>query len=89
MVEQVDLLGVPLVIADLRRDFVLGDRLRQPRGARSIEPVGQPIARQMPLAYQSIQRFGTGLVAVPGGSGAAMPSSFRLRIGRSRSASWR
>ena len=47
------------------------------------------MALQMPLAYQSIQRLGIGLVSVPGGSGAAMPSSLSVRIGRSRSASWR
>ena len=80
-----------LVIGDLRRDLMIGDRLgeRATRVRRRCVPDGQPIARQIPLAYQSIQRFGTGLVWVPGGSGAAIPSSFRLRIGRSRSASWR
>ena len=81
---------VALVITDLRRDLERGDRLGETGGARGVERTGgQPIARQTPLAYQSIQRLGTGFVDVPGGSGAATPSSFRLRIGRSRSASWR
>ncbi len=36
-------------------------RRAAPRGSRSIVPDGQPIARQMPLAYQSIQRCGHGI----------------------------
>jgi hypothetical protein len=57
--------------------------------AASIDPDGQPIARQMPIAYQSIHRVGDRGGRGPGGSGEAIPSTLRLRIGRSRSASWR
>ena len=76
------------VVGDLRIELLLAQRAWQGAPDRGSCRRDSPSRATGPAAYHSVQRRRR---ARHHGSrrGAAMPSSLRLRIGRSRSASWR
>ena len=82
VIEHLDLVRVPLVVADLRRDLIFGDRLGQPRRAWSVDRAGRaahrsPDAAGVPVDPSFRNGVGFGARRVGGGDSEQLEASHR------------